>query len=97
MEIEVREHTCPTKGCGITFWTTDHYDDRRRDKHDSFYCPNGHTMSYPGQTDAQKLAAEKKEADRLRGERLTLLNRITQLEKRRRRPPAKKPARKSKR
>jgi hypothetical protein len=30
--------------------------DRRRADHKDFYCPNGHSVIYKGETDAQKLA-----------------------------------------
>jgi hypothetical protein len=46
---------CPAAGCGITFAVEDVYDARRRVDGKSFYCPNGHTMSY-----------HESEADRLR-------------------------------
>lgn len=32
--------------CGIIFGIPDDFDDRRREDGGSFYCPNGHTISY---------------------------------------------------
>jgi hypothetical protein len=56
MEIPLTQHICPTHPCGINFWTSNDFDSRRRiDKRD-FYCPNGHSIAYQGETDAQKLA-----------------------------------------
>ncbi len=55
-EIELNKHTCATHGCGITFWLEEGFETRReKDKRD-FYCPNGHSHVYFGETDAQKLA-----------------------------------------
>lgn len=80
--MELKEHTCAWEGCGVTFGLTDGFEDRRKEDHKSFYCPNGHSMSYRGETDsaradreharAELKAAEaqraRKEADRLRRE-----------------------------
>lgn len=103
MEIDVREHTCATKGCGVTFWTTDKYDDRRREQHNDFYCPNGHPMSYPGETDAQKLTKAKadrdtylRQRDEMGTEKRRLERKIGELRKLLPKPPAKKPAKKAK-
>jgi hypothetical protein len=50
-----KEHTCPRAGCGVTFAILDGFDVRRREDHGTFYCPNGHTMSYPGETSDQQI------------------------------------------
>lgn len=55
-------HTCATNGCGVVFGVTDGYNDRRREDHGTFYCPNGHRHSYDGDTEAEK---QRKRADRL--------------------------------
>lgn len=57
-------HTCPSRGCGIEFAVQNGYDDRRREKGDAFYCPNGHAMSYRDSTEA-KLKRERERAGRL--------------------------------
>ncbi len=49
---------CPN--CGILFAITQELEERRRGDGKSFYCPNGHSMSYHGST-SEKL---KKERDR---------------------------------
>ena len=56
IKIETRFYvnSCPTPGCGITFALENEYDDRRRADGTSFYCPNGHQMSY-GKSEADKL------------------------------------------
>lgn len=48
--------------CGVSFAITDSYDDRRRHDHKAFYCPNGHSMSYSGDNEAEK---QRKRADQL--------------------------------
>ncbi len=47
--------------CGITFGFPSAFDDQLRENHRSFYCPNGHSQSYVGKTEAEKLR-EKLEA-----------------------------------
>lgn len=53
---------CPRESCGITFAINDEYRDRRVDDHKGFYCPNGHSMSYGEDNEAEK---QRKRADRL--------------------------------
>ena len=42
---------CPA--CGAVFATTDEMIERRRQDHQLFYCPNGHSMSY-GETTVER-------------------------------------------
>lgn len=49
----LRSQTCCE--CGVLFGLELGYDDRRREDHKSFYCPNGHSQHYTGKTAAQKL------------------------------------------
>lgn len=46
---------CTCCVCGITFYVPDNWNRERRERHDSFYCPNGHSQHYPSKTDAEKL------------------------------------------
>ena len=55
MDIAISEHTCATEGCGVVFYLTKGYEGRRQKDHKSFYCPNGHSLLYGGETDAEKL------------------------------------------
>lgn len=48
--------------CGVSFAINSGYEHRRREDHKAFYCPNGHSMSYSGKTDAEK---ERERAARL--------------------------------
>lgn len=45
---------CPRDGCGVSFAINDAFLDRRVNDHKGFYCPNGHTMSYTHQNEAEK-------------------------------------------
>lgn len=72
MEVKIEEHTCATHGCGLTFWFTENFGNRRRADHLEYYCPNGHSLIYKGETDAQKLSRitleKNAEIERLRRE-----------------------------
>lgn len=46
------EVTCPA--CGICFSFPKKVADLWRDSHKQFYCPNGHGMSWTGETSQQK-------------------------------------------
>ena len=55
---------CPS--CGVIFGFPVEMENRRREDHRSFYCPNGHSLSFSGPTQAEKEAKEqRKRADRL--------------------------------
>lgn len=89
------EITCATAGCGVTFWVTDGFNDRRRDDHKSFHCPNGHVMSYPGQTDEQKLKVASARLLEEIAEKWRLGRKVKELRKLiPQKPPAKKLAKK---
>lgn len=61
--ISIMKHECCN--CGILFWITTARDKRYLETKESFYCPNGHSQSYVGKTDKQKLEDMKKEKDKL--------------------------------
>jgi len=46
-------HTCLT--CGIQYAIPDDYDQELRKNHRTFYCPRGHTMYYPEETEEERL------------------------------------------
>lgn len=57
------EHCC---SCGISFGVTGDFQGRRQKDKASFYCPFGHSQSYRGISDAQKIAdAETAKRDAL--------------------------------
>lgn len=46
--------------CGVIFAMTSEHEERLRESHATFYCPNGHTMWFkPGKSDEQKLKEAK--------------------------------------
>lgn len=47
--------TCCVSGCGVSFMMENNFIRKRREKHDDFYCPNGHAQHYTGETEAQRL------------------------------------------
>jgi hypothetical protein len=53
--------------CGVQFGMPAYLDKKLRETHKSFYCPNGHSQSYTGKSEAEK-RAERAERD-LRWER----------------------------
>lgn len=55
---------CPT--CSVIFGIPVDLEQRRREDHRPFYCPNGHNLSFTGPTAAEKEARQQKErAERL--------------------------------
>lgn len=63
--------TCIT--CGTVFGVTDDYHRQLKRSHKSFYCPNGHSQFYPGQSELEKvrdeLTRERAEHDQTRASR----------------------------
>lgn len=51
--VKMEIHNCPK--CGIVYAFTKNFGNRKRDEHSSFYCPNGHSIWFPGKTDAVKI------------------------------------------
>lgn len=51
-QIDLYISDCAT--CGILFGITTEMERRRREDHGTFYCPNGHSMSFSQETDAEK-------------------------------------------
>lgn len=53
--------------CGVVFGMPVEMEERRRDDHKAFYCPNGHNLVFSGPTRAEKEAqAARASADRRR-------------------------------
>jgi hypothetical protein len=73
LQTEYLLHTCQT--CGVPFAVTDGYDDRRREDGRTFYCPNGHSLTYRDTLHKQltaaqeQLARERARHDQTRAER----------------------------
>lgn len=63
--------------CGLTFALPHYLNKKRLEDHKSFYCPNGHSQTYVGETEVEKLQKQLAERDRAvqfernRAERMT--------------------------
>lgn len=57
--IEIITEECCA--CGVIYGLTTEYQERRRNDHKSFHCPNGHPQSYLGESEAEKNARLLKE------------------------------------
>lgn len=55
IDVKIVQETCCTEGCGIMFWIAEEYQQRLVSTKRSFYCPNGHSMSYQGESDKTKI------------------------------------------
>lgn len=53
---------CPE--CGIVFGAPIDFMGERRSDHKHFYCPNGHSLNFPGQTEAERLQRKLADAER---------------------------------
>lgn len=54
-------HAIDCASCALTFGISAEFMERRREDHRSFYCPNGHSLSYNGksQTERERDAARE--------------------------------------
>lgn len=52
--------------CGILFGMPDQFNDKLRDNGKTFYCPNGHSLYYPGETDKAKITRLEREKQQAR-------------------------------
>lgn len=46
---------CSHEGCGVTFGITKSFMNARIHDRKTFYCPNGHSRWYPGESDDEKI------------------------------------------
>lgn len=60
--------------CGIPYAFSDEFEQRRREDHEAFYCPNGHSAYYPQDNEAERL---RKEVEKLDKDRDALRKRLT--------------------
>ena len=49
--------------CGIAFGITSDFEKRRRDDHEGFFCPKGHSNVFNGKSEADKLKDRLKEKE----------------------------------
>lgn len=52
---EQLESLGPCAECGIEFAAPSSYVKNRREDHKSFFCPNGHSLSYKGKSEVDRL------------------------------------------
>lgn len=50
--------------CGVVYGLSSKFARDRRDDHATFYCPNGHSQWYPGETEAEKLKKQLAESQK---------------------------------
>ena len=48
----------PCPSCGVTIVMPEHMYNSRRNNHQSFYCPNGHSATFGGKSEVEKKLAE---------------------------------------
>lgn len=58
MNVEISQITCDV--CNVMFWITKEHDEILRKCHNTFYCPNGHSLNYKGETDRDKIKGLEK-------------------------------------
>jgi len=51
--IDFEIHACCS--CGVLFAMTEKHINELRRNHKSFYCPNGHSLSFPGTSNKEKI------------------------------------------
>lgn len=66
VQVSFNAHDCPN--CGIAYALTDEYERRRLTDGKSWYCPNGHSISFVDSTE-KKLKEAKAEIESLKNER----------------------------
>ena len=64
MDITVSLTAMDCPACSIVFAVPDRLDKERREDGKTFYCPNGHSMSYSGEIHQLRESLRKAEADR---------------------------------
>ncbi|HWL95518.1 MAG TPA: C2H2-type zinc finger protein [Phycisphaerae bacterium] len=69
INLETVWDTCPT--CGVPFGLLMRFDTARSKDHETFYCPNGHEMSYP-EKDERDESEVKEENRRLKAKVMKL-------------------------
>lgn len=59
MEVNIEKTTCSE--CGVLMWITEGHMNKLRKSHETFYCPNGHSLHFPQKNDAEKIQEELNE------------------------------------
>lgn len=81
-EVKLSVHQCHV--CSIVFAIPEQYESNRRDDGKDFYCPNRHSLSYPGIKPRSELIdllnVANEEKDSLKNHNDQLLSRLDQAE-----------------
>ena len=64
VQIELVSITCYLGECGITFAVPELWQRDKRRSQTVFWCPNGHTQGYYGETEEQKLRKQLEQTQR---------------------------------
>ncbi len=51
LEIPVVINKMTCSDCGVAFGVPEYYETTRKSDHKTFYCPNGHGLTFTGKTD----------------------------------------------
>lgn len=70
--VHLVQEKCIT--CGVIWGVPSDYQSRRKQDHNNFYCPNGHTQCYIGKSDAERL---REELDRVKAGNASLHDVLT--------------------
>ncbi len=87
MDVTIVQETCPN--CNVLFWISKAHQERLVSSKESFYCPNGHSASYQGESDKQKIARLIGEKNQLSREKGSLEETVRKLSKPKRGRPRK--------
>jgi RNase P subunit RPR2 len=71
MEVEIKRITCCS--CGVLFWVGESHYNELKEKHTTFYCPNGHPQHFVAETDAEKFRKLYNEA---LGDKINIRNKL---------------------
>jgi ssDNA-binding Zn-finger/Zn-ribbon topoisomerase 1 len=84
ISVKLSDIKCPQ--CGLIFWVEETYKNHREEDHSTIYCPNGHSLHYPSETEEErlrKLVLQKtKELRDVEGERDNYAKEVARLNKR---------------
>lgn len=62
--VEFKEHCCWS--CDLRYYVPATWSQKRRENHDTFYCPQGHPAYFPQDNETEKLRKELEKAERAR-------------------------------
>lgn len=57
-QVRLRHIHCCRSDCNVLFGLNADYDEAKRRDHSSFYCPNGHSQHFPGESKEERLRRE---------------------------------------